>query len=92
MFNYLYYCIIQFSYDVGGETIEMQLLPGRITVQPDPRLLVHYFWEKHVRGDDPFTEEREPSEPFSLGVVIKNGGFGTAHNVMFSSEQPGRGW
>ena len=84
------------SYDVGGilsysledEIITIPLLPTLITVRPDPSLLVHYFWEKFVIGDDPFTDEIEPSVPFTLGVAVKNAGHGTAYNLQITSGQP----
>ena len=76
------------SYTLNGEEIVIPLLPTKITVIPDPSLLVHYFWEKYVVGDDPFTDEREPSVPFTLGVAVKNSGYGTAHNLHITSAQP----
>ena len=84
------------SYDVGGilrysledEIITIPLLPTVITVRPDPSLLVHYFWEKFVVGDDPFTDEIEPSVPFTLGVAVKNAGHGTAYSLQITSGQP----
>ena len=84
------------SYDVGGilrysldgENITIPLLPTVITVRPDPSLLVHYFWERYVVGDDPFTDEVEPSVPFTLGVAVKNAGFGTAYSLQITSGQP----
>ena len=76
------------SYTLNGEEIVIPLLPTKITVIPDPSLLVHYFWEKYVIGDDPFTEEREPSVPFTLGVAVKNSGYGTAYNLHITSAQP----
>ena len=84
------------SYDVGGllryllngEVIAVPLLPSVIIVRPDPSLLVHYFWERYVVGDDPFTDEVEPSVPFTLGVAIKNAGHGTAYNLQIASGQP----
>ena len=84
------------DYDVGGtlsyflnsEEIIVPLLPARITVMPDPSLVVHYFWERFVAGDDPFTDEIEPSVPFVLGVAVRNAGFGTAGNVRITSAQP----
>ena len=54
---------------------------------PDPSL-VHYFWEKNVIADDPFTDEIEPSVPFTLGVVVKNAGYGTASSLTLESGQP----
>ena len=83
-------------YNVGGtlryklekENITIPLLPTLITVRPDPSLLVHYFWEKNVIGDDPFTDEVEPSLPFTLGVAVKNAGYGTATSLQITSGQP----
>ena len=84
------------TYDVGGilrysldnESITIRLLPAPITVTPDPSLLVHYFWERYVIGDDPFTDERENSVPFTLGVAVKNAGHGTASSLQITSGQP----
>lgn len=84
------------SYDVGGilrytldgENITIPLLPTVITVRPDPSLLVHYFWERYVVGDDPFTDMVEPSVPFTLGVAVKNAGYGTAYSLQITSGQP----
>ena len=75
-------------YIFGNENITIPLLPTLITVTPDPSLLVHYFWERTVIGDDPFTEEVEPSIPFTLGVIVKNAGYGVASSLTLSSGQP----
>ena len=84
------------TYDVGGilrysldnENITIRLLPAPIIVTPDPSLLVHYFWERNVIGDDPFTDEIENSVPFTLGVAVKNAGYGTASSLQITSGQP----
>ena len=76
------------SYIANGENISAPLLPTRITVAPDPSLIVHYFWEKFVIGDNPFTDEREPSVPFALAVAIHNAGYGVAMNLRITSGQP----
>ena len=84
------------TYDIGGilrysldnENITIRLLPAFITVTPDPSLLVHYFWERYVIGDDPFTDEIENSVPFTLGVAVKNAGYGTASSLQLTSGQP----
>ena len=84
------------TYDIGGilrysldnENITINLLPAFITVTPDPSLLVHYFWERYVIGDDPFTDEVENSVPFTLGVAVKNAGYGTASSLQITSGQP----
>ena len=75
-------------YTIDNENITIPLLPTLITVTPDPSLLVHYFWERTVIGDDPFTEEVEPSIPFTLGVIVKNAGYGVASSLTLSSGQP----
>ena len=75
-------------YTVNNDSISIPLLPTRIIVMPDPSLVVHYFWEKFVIGDNPFTEEREPSVPFALGVAIYNAGYGVAMNLHITSGQP----
>ncbi len=73
---------------MGNKNISMPLIPAKIRVRPDPSLHVHYFWQRYVEGDNPFTTDvREPSVPFSLGVVIKNAGYGTAYKVHFSSDE-----
>jgi len=79
----------RFSYSLGGDTVSIVLTPARISVTPDPRLVIHYFWEKYVWGDNPFTENIiEPSKPFAVIAGIKNTGFGTAYDMSLSSGQP----
>ena len=75
-------------YSLDNENITIRLLPAFITVTPDPSLLVHYFWERYVIGDDPFTDEVENSVPFTLGVAVKNAGYGTASSLQITSGQP----
>ena len=75
-------------YSLDGENITIPLVPTVITVTPDPSLLVHYFWERFVVGDDPFTDEVEDSVPFTLGVVVKNAGHGVASGLQITSGQP----
>ena len=75
-------------YSLGGENITVPLIPAVITVTPDPSLLVHYFWERFVVGDDPFTDEVEDSVPFTLGVAVKNAGHGVARSLQITSGQP----
>ena len=77
-----------FSYTSDGTNVTIPLLPTRITVAPDPSLFIHYFWEKYVIGDNPFTDEREPSVPFTLGVAVHNAGYGSAMNMRITSGQP----
>ena len=86
--NQLYDVGGTFSYVVNGKEVSVPLLPSSITVIPDLSLRVHYFWEKYVIGDNPFTDEKEPSVPFSLAVAIQNAGYGVAMNLHITSGQP----
>ncbi|XP_076108645.1 uncharacterized protein LOC143076690 [Mytilus galloprovincialis] len=76
------------SYRVGGSNFSVPLLPDTITVKPNPSLVLHYFHEKYVRGDDPLTEEKEPVIPFTLAVMVMNSGYGLARALKISSAQP----
>ncbi|MCY2963301.1 MAG: Ig-like domain-containing protein, partial [Planctomycetota bacterium] len=84
------------SYKVGailrytseGTRVITQLAPVTIAVLPDPVLQVHYFHQRDVFSDDPFTEAIEPSQPFNLAVMVANVGYGVANNVSIVSAQP----
>jgi len=78
----------RFTYRMDGRQIDMPLFPDDILVRPDAQLHVKYFHQKDVYGDDPFTEEVEPAEPFSLGLMMTNRGYGPAYRVSMSSAQP----
>ena len=86
--NRIYNVAGSLSYLLGSENITVPLSPTPITVTPDPSLLVHYFWERNVVADNPFTDVVEPSVPFTLGVAVKNAGYGTAYSLQISSAQP----
>jgi hypothetical protein len=73
--------------DDGREVI-VRLLPATIIVYPDPVLKLEYFQERNVYSDDPHTDEVEPSEPFSLGLLVTNTGHGTANDFTITSAQP----
>ena len=76
------------AYTQGGVNVSLPLFPAPITVVPDPLLDFHYFWQHTVYGDDPFTPQVEPSEPFYLGLLAVNNGHGTAHNLTITSSNP----
>ncbi|MBN1127111.1 MAG: hypothetical protein JXA82_19065 [Sedimentisphaerales bacterium] len=78
----------KFIYRSGGQLIDMPLFPDDILVRPDAQLHVQYFHQKDVYSDDPFTDEIEPAEPFSLGLRMINQGYGPAYRVSMSSSQP----
>jgi hypothetical protein len=78
-----------FSYSIDGLRTTIPLSAVPITVKPDPSLTLAYFWQRDVFPNDPFTQDVvEPSEPFSLGLLMSNKGHGTARNVRVTSAQP----
>lgn len=84
-----YYVSGIFGYEQGGIGVAVPLTPIEITVQPDARLALKYFWQRDVYADDPFTDTViEPSEPFSVGLSITNDGAGEANDVSIVSAQP----
>jgi len=84
----VYYVGAKVRYRLGGQDIEVAVAPEAVVVRPLPQLVLDYFLPKDVAGDDPFTPELEPSEPFTLGVRIRNDGGGTSHNTRIDTAQP----
>ncbi|RYD35546.1 MAG: hypothetical protein EOP86_08190 [Verrucomicrobiaceae bacterium] len=76
------------TYKVSGNEEQVDVSPDSISVKPMPRLTLDYFLPSEVNGDDPFTDYIEEPEPFSLGVRIKNAGYGPAKNLKIDSSQP----
>ncbi len=82
--------------DLGGSIYGQQIapeiltvIPDTITVRPEPQLEITYFQPRDVDGDDPFTlDVVEAPVPFTLGVIVKNVGYGTASDIKIESEQP----
>lgn len=67
----------------------LKVLPDTILVKPEPELEITYFQPRDVDGDNPFTLDIVESPiPFTLGVLVKNVGYGTARKVKIASEQP----
>lgn len=64
------------------------VVPEQISVAPDAQLDIVYFQPQYVTGDDPFTPEVESPVPFTLGVLVRNKGFGPANNLRIESQQP----
>ncbi len=71
-----------------GQEVIVPLLPSTITVYPDANLKLDYFLQRDVIGDDPATPETEPSEPFTLGLIVSNTGHGAANDFTITSAQP----
>lgn len=86
-----YYVHCDLAGSMRGETIPQNVMfaiPDMITVKPEPELEITYFQPRDVQGDDPFTAQVEAPVPFTLGVLVKNVGFGQARSVAIRSEQP----
>ncbi len=83
-------------YSVGGElryfdgtrSVTIPLAPTPLSVLPQPELSFDYYQQRDVFSDDPFTPETEPSQPFTLGLLVRNTGAGSARNVTVRSGQP----
>ncbi len=71
-----------------GEHEVVNVAPDTILVLPQPELLLDYFIPSQVYGDDPFTTEKEPPVPYSLGVRVRNNGSGAAENLRIDTGQP----
>ncbi|WP_397608680.1 SdrD B-like domain-containing protein [Silanimonas sp.] len=76
------------NYRLGSEGREANVEPQTITVRPQPQLRLDYFLANEVYSDDPFTPEVEPKEPFTLGVRVRNAGYGVAKALSIESAQP----
>jgi hypothetical protein len=76
------------SYSQAGIRIAVPLAAAPISVFPQPELVVRYFHERDVFGDDPFTPQIEPSIPYSLAVQVLNVGFGEARGLRITSSRP----
>jgi hypothetical protein len=83
-----YFVSGRFSYQQSGAQLSVPLAPAAITVLPTPKLHVHYFHERDVFSDDPYTDPIEPAIPFNLALMIQNQGFGAARNFRITSAQP----
>jgi hypothetical protein len=75
-------------YRYAGEDQTLDVSPALITVKPLPLLTLDYFLTRDVEGDDPLTPAIEPTEPFTLGVRVKNNGVAAARNLKIDSAQP----
>ena len=84
----MYYIGAKVTYTLAGETTTVDVTPDYIVVRPQPLLVLDYFLPTDVYADDAMTPEVEPSEPFTLGVRIRNVGAGTSVNTMIDSAQP----
>lgn len=86
--NYLVSGSLVYYSTSTSELVSYDLYPRVITVRPDPTLELYYFLEKFVQSDDPLTPEKEPTIPFTLGLLLSNRGGGVAYNLSINSFQP----
>ncbi len=84
----LYHVGARLSYTLSGEEQITEVTPDYIFVKPMPEIALDYFLPLDVYGDDAFTSEIEPPEPFSLGLRVSNTGHGLAKNLKIDSAQP----
>jgi len=84
----LYFIGANLSYTFGGEPQTISVAPDTIVVRPQPLLTLDYFLTREIIADDAFTPEIEPPVPYTLGVRVKNNGYGTANNIHLESAQP----
>jgi hypothetical protein len=84
--KYLIGATLQYKFGADAQTLDVS--PDVITVKPLPLLTLDYFLQQDVIADDPLTAEIEPTEPFTLGVRVKNTGFAVAKNLKIDSAQP----
>ncbi|ACE85711.1 LamG-like jellyroll fold domain-containing protein [Cellvibrio japonicus] len=84
----LYFVGAELRYSYGGKEEVVNVAEDSIVVKPQPALTLDYFLTEEVVGDNGFTPEIEPPEPYTLGVRINNNGFGAAKSVKIESAQP----
>lgn len=84
----VYYIGAKVTYTLDGKTDTVEVAPESIVVRPQPELVLDYFLPRDVPGDDAFTPEVQPSDPFTLGVRIKNTGGGTSYKTKIDTAQP----
>lgn len=72
----------------SGERVTVQLYPVTLEVNPSPDLVMHYFMQRDILGDDALTDKIEPIVPAEMALLIKNEGYGVAKNVQVESVQP----
>jgi hypothetical protein len=71
-----------------GKITTIKLYPVTLEVNPSPDLVMHYFMQRDILGDDPLTDKVEPIVPAEMALLIKNEGYGIAKNVQVESVQP----
>lgn len=72
-----------------GTMVTRDLYPVTLTVKPSPDLVLTYFMQRDVLGDDALTlDVVEPMEPAEFTLLIKNQGAGDGTNIKMTTSQP----
>ena len=71
-----------------GQLVVVELTPTQLTVNPSPDLHLTYFVQRDFIGDDPLTEEVEPSQPAQFALLIQNRGAGEALSLSIETSDP----
>ncbi len=72
----------------SGNYTSMTLPFVTLGVSPSPLLTLDYFLQRDVLGDDPLTDETEPTEEAEFSLMIRNLGAGVAKNVAINALAP----
>ena len=86
--NYFFGGTLSYIDPFTGLEVSRELTPVMLTVNPTPILDLTYFMQRDIYGDDPLTEEVEPTVPAEFALVINNKGNGDANNVRMVTQQP----
>lgn len=86
--RYSFSGIISYIDPASGLEVKRELSPVTLTVNPSPSLNLTYFMQRNILGDDPLTEEIEPSEEAEFSILINNVGYGDATNVRMLTQKP----
>ena len=85
--DYQFTGTISYTDSLVGD-VSIDLTPITLTVNPSPALQLHYFVERDVYADDPFTDAIEKSIPAEISVLVVNAGKGDARNFSLSGLTP----
>lgn len=73
----------------NGLDVTRILTPITLTVKPTADLVLTYFMQRDIYGDDPLTLDAvEPSVPAEFALLINNIGYGDANDVRMQTQQP----
>ncbi len=86
---YLFGGSIEYINPYTNDTTSDDLEPVRLPVSPSPHLQLDYFIPHDIIADDPLTSPIiEYTIPATIGLRMKNDGYGTAKNVRIATIQP----